>query len=160
MYKVTGNVYSWERLGFCQKENSEKLWWNNFHFCHIVFIVYSCLGIEDFGVWSTVDVVGCGVTLLLTVTLKKTSLISRIALGKVKWKLNPKSPPASLLHSKGGEGEESIWGVLGIELPDCQSGWGFPQLRGHLHTTGQWADGRKPTSKQWRPAWRYWCNDI
>lgn len=30
------------------KENCEILWWNNFHFCHIVFIVHSWLGIEGF----------------------------------------------------------------------------------------------------------------
>lgn len=30
------------------KKNCEILWWNNFHFCHIVFIVHSWLGIEGF----------------------------------------------------------------------------------------------------------------
>lgn len=58
------------------KKNCEILWWNNFHFCHIVFIVHSWLGIEGFlsFVWCRC----CGAescfrrlyfpTLLLTIT--------------------------------------------------------------------------------------------
>lgn len=67
------------------KKNCEILWWNNFHFCHIVFIVHSWLGIEGFlsFVWCRC----CGAesgfrrlyfpTLLLTITWGRERGLSR-----------------------------------------------------------------------------------